>query len=83
VQEVGYELIVIPIVGILLIFIAGTQYKVGKVYTRGGHETKWHKKAFVSREEAPLIFWIIIGLQSILGLALVLVSGSEIINRLY
>ena len=82
-NEITYDLIITFAVGLFLFLVVGVQLYFGKVYTKGGRGTKWHKKSIVSREEAPNIFWIIIGLQSLIGFALVLISGIEILNRLY
>jgi hypothetical protein len=83
VQELTYELFVFFGIGCFLLVVVGVQYYIGKVYTRGGNGEQWHNKSVVSREEAPHIFWSIIGLQFIIGVALVLVSVVEIYDRLY
>jgi hypothetical protein len=82
-QEITYELIVVFIVGLFLLVVVGVQFYLGKVYTRGRRDFQWHQKSVVSKEEAPLVFWSIIGLQFVIGLALVLVSGVEAVDRLF
>jgi hypothetical protein len=82
-QKIGYELITLFAVGLFLLIVVGVQCYFGKVYTRGREGFQWHNKSFVSRGEAPLIFWSIIGLQSIIGLALVAASIVEVYARLH
>ncbi len=81
-EHITYDVIITFFIGLFLFLIAGIQYYLGKVYTRGSRGVKWHKKSVVTREEAPYHFWIIIGLQFLIGLVLILVSGAEIFNRL-
>jgi hypothetical protein len=81
-ENITFDVVIIFALGLLLLIVAGVQYSAGKVYTRAGRGLKWNKKSVVSRNEAPHLFWIIIGLQFIIGLALTLVSAAEIYNRL-
>lgn len=80
-QNITWDLIGVMAIGISLFLVVGLQYHFGKVYTRGGRGTKWHDKPFVSREEAPCQFWIIIGTQFAIGAACGLISGVEIVRR--
>lgn len=61
-------------VGIFLLLVVGIQLYFNKVYTRGRRGFKWHEKSFISKEEAPVTFWVIIGLQSLIGLGLIILS---------
>ena len=76
------DLIFALVLGLLLLVAVGLQYHFKKVYTRGGRGIKWHDKIFVSKEEAPYQFWIIIGAQFLVGIVLTLVSSAEIYHRL-
>ena len=74
-KSIPYDLIIPCGVGVLLLVVVGVQYYFGKVYTRGKRGVKWHDKPFVSREEAPYLFWTIIVLQFIIGTALTVIFG--------
>ena len=74
-KSIPCDLIIPCGVGVLLLVVAGVQYRLGKVYTRGDRGIKWHDKLLVSREEAPYHFWTIIILQFLIGMALALIYG--------
>lgn len=80
-ENITYEVILVFAIGFILLVIVCFQYRYGKVYTRGSR-IKWHEKAFVTKEEAPYHFWIIIGAQFFIGTILVVISAMEFFNRL-
>ncbi len=81
-EVITYDLICIFAFGLFLLFVAGIQHYFGKVYTRGRANIKWHDKMFVSKEEAPYVYWIIIGLQFLIGVIFILASVIELYNRI-
>jgi len=81
-KTIPYDLIIPFCVGVCLLLVAGVQYHYGKVYTRGGRGTKLHEKPFVTKEEAPGHFWTIIGLQSVIGIALMAICGIQLYQQL-
>ena len=71
------------VLGAILLLAVGIQIYFGKVYTRGRANLKWHEKKVISSKEARYRFWIILGLQFVIGLFFVLPLGIEIFKILF